>query len=242
VGFALFLSSADATRVRRVLDKLTRHGLRGFALTESLAMETHFNALGHRREPRRLNDVDIVVDCRFDTIPRFLAESFLFAHAHPNVPAGRMFIQAVDSEERLRIDIFRAFGGQVVRSQRFDFGKELLQVVSLEDLAARSGALVMDLERGQAVASKHATDFLQLAEVIDADKSEAAWRDHRKQSDPATFEEASARIRKLVEMRPDLLVIREYSTNVNETCPTCEKTGSFRLASRAIILSVLGHC
>jgi hypothetical protein len=240
VNFDHFLASADATRVCRVLEKFAIHDLRKFALTGSLALETHLIGLGHLRRARTLNDVDIVVDS-IASIPETLAKVFLVRHIHPQVPEGKMLIQLVDPDTALRIDVFRAYGATMARSESACFGTALIQVVSLEDLAARTASLLMDLERGVAVSRKHAQDLKVIAQVISLEYVAAAWRDHRKSTDPSTFEEAVTRVHGLVESRRDLLVIPDYSHDADAACPKCEDTGSFRPASLITIMSILGY-
>jgi hypothetical protein len=240
VNFDHFLAGADATRVCRVLEKFAIHDRRKFALTGSLALETHLIGLGHVPRARALNDVDIVVES-IASIPEALAKVFLVRHIHPQVPEGKMLIQLVDPDAALRIDVFRAYGATMVRSESAWFGTALIQVVSLEDLAASATSLLMDLERGVAVSRKHAQDFQILAQVINLDYVEAAWRDHRKSTDPSTFEEALTRVHGLVESRRSLLVVPDYSNDADAACPRCVETGSFRPASPMTIMSILGY-
>jgi hypothetical protein len=240
VNFDHFLAADDAARVCRVLDKFATHDLRRFALTGSLALETHLIGLGHVPRARTLNDVNIVVES-LASIPETLAKDFLVRHIHPHVPEGKMLIQLVDPDGALRIDVFRAYGATMVRSESLCFGTVPIQVVSLEDLAARAASLVMDLERGVAVARKHAQDFQVLAQVVNLNYVEAAWRDHRKSTDPSTFEEVLTRVLGLVESRRDLLVVPDYSHDADAACPGCEETGSFRPASPMTIMSILGY-
>jgi hypothetical protein len=241
VTFDLFLSPTDATRVCRVLEKFALHDLHGFALTGSLALETQWIRLGHAPHTRALNDLDIVVES-FASIPSAVTESFLFRHIHPKAPQGKMLVQLVDPEEALRIDVFRAYGATMARSQSVCFGTSPMQVVSLEDLAARAASLVMDLERGVPVARKHAQDFQALASVLGPNKIEAAWQDHRKSTNPGTFKEALTRIRDLVNSRGELLIVPDYSHDPDASCPKCEEIDPFRLASPTLILSILGYC
>src|SRR5437868_7138536 len=76
-----FLSSPDAGRAWRVLEKLSRLGLRQFHLTGRLALEAHRATGGDRTAPRVLNDVDIVV-ASFAAVPDALARGFLVRHVH----------------------------------------------------------------------------------------------------------------------------------------------------------------
>lgn len=241
MNFDLLLAGSDTARVQRSLDKLARCDLNNFAVTGRLALEAHRIRLGLPSHRHPLNDLDIVVES-FASIPEALAGDFLVRHIHAHAPEGKMLVQLVDPDASLRIDIFRAYGATMTRSQSFEFGTNRIRVVSLEDLASRSASLLMDLEGGVAVARKHARDFEFLSQAVDCNRVEVAWRDHRKSTDPLTFEEVRNRIRNLVESRGGLLVIREYSRDVCALCPKCRETGPFRLASPATILSILGYC
>jgi hypothetical protein len=239
--FDLFLSSSDAMRVRRVIAKLALYDFREFAITGGLAVETHCIGLGHAPRVRALNDLDTVVES-FGAIPGTLARTFLCRHIHPKAPEGKTLLQLVDPSEGLRIDVFRAFGATMARRQSVTFQTGPIQMVSIEDLAAREARLVMDLECGSRVPLKHAQDFERLAETADADQVEIAWRDHRRETDPLTFQEASIRIRELVRSHGDLLIVPDYSHDGDAVCPKCEETGPFRLASPRAILPILGYC
>jgi hypothetical protein len=240
LAFEGFLASADAVRVGRVLQKLRLHGLRDFHVTGSLALETHRVARGHSGRTRALNDLDIVVPC-FATVPDTLAQNFLTRHVHPRAGAGKIAVQLVDTAEALRIDVFSAYGATLARSKFVDSSAGAIRVVSVEDLAARAAALVMDLERGQQVARKHAEDFRWLAEFADPDQVEVAWQDHRKECDPSRFREARERIHELVQLRSELLVIPDYSHDADAICTQCEETGAWRLASGRAVMSILGY-
>lgn len=234
----LFLSPADGARVSRVLQKLALHDIERFALTGGLALELHLIDRGHAPCLRTLNDIDFVVDS-FASIPGTLGKDFLIRHIHPRVPEGKTLMQLVDPDEALRIDIFRAYGATMKRCC-FTAGQR--QIVSAEDLAARAASLLMDLQRRLAVAAKYAENFQRLVNVIDLDRIEAVWRDHRKPSDPLTFQETSIRIEELVQSHANLLVTLECSQDADAICPKCEETGPFRLASPQTILSLLGYC
>ena len=242
MDFDLFLSSVDAARIRRVLHKLHRGSFDHYALTGSLAMELHLAEVGSGRGLRRLNDIDIVVDRPFSAFPTALAESFSLRHIHPNAAKGKMLIQAVDLQESLRIDMFSDFGGQVGRTKTFDLETMSLRAVSLEDLAARACAISMDIVQEKAVPSKHGRDFLELLDVINFADAEIAWQDHRSSNDPATFTEAALMVRWLIDSRPELLVVPEYSKDINEVCKKCVEIDPFRLGSASEILSALGYC
>jgi hypothetical protein len=222
------------------LDKLARHGLGNFHLTGSLALATHQAAAGYRAPLRALNDIDIVVPS-FADVSETLMHGFLVRHVHPGSPQGRMVLQLVDAEHALRVDIFSAYGAALARSRTRETAIGAIRAIAIEDLAARTASLLMDLGRGKEVARKHAEDFAWLAESADPDGVEVAWRDHRKTSDPITFKETHARIQALVESCAALLVVPAYSQDTDAVCPKCEEVRTWRLASGQVIMSVLGY-
>jgi len=223
-------------RACAALQKLHRHGLSNFAITGSVAMQLQ---LGATR--RRLNDLDIVVNS-LDAIPPSTANDYLIAHIHPNAATGKTLLQLVDPALALRIDFFRACGATLERSRLVCLTFGTVQAVSLEDLAARAARILMTLEANAAVPRKHARDFLRLTTAIDAGLSEQAWREHRQEWMPTTFQEAAHRIPELLASRPHLLTTPQYSQDLDAVCPRCQDTAAFERAAPRAIHSILGYC
>lgn len=152
-------------------------------------------------------------------------------------------VQFVDAENRLRVDVFRAFGETMRRASIF---RGLLpvpvQLISLEDLLARSARLALDLARGVATPAKYARDFLRLSELVKAGDVEMAWREQRKKTDPMTFTEASEVLHALIPVSGPLLVTEKYSRDTNEVCNRCQEEPPFALAEPEVVLSLLGYC
>jgi hypothetical protein len=237
-----FLSAGDVERAMRTLEKLAKHNISGWALTGGLATELHFVLRGRGPLLRELNDIDFVADS-FEAIPKSLADDFWFRHIHPADPPGKTMVQMVDAENRLRVDVFRAFGETMRRTSVL---KELLpvpvQLISLEDLLARSARLALDLSGGVATPAKYARDFVRLSELAKADDVETAWQDQRKKTDPASFAEASKVLHTLIPASAALLVTKEYSRDTNERCQRCKEEPQFVLAEPEAVLSLLGYC
>jgi hypothetical protein len=236
-----FLSAADADRALRTLRKLTRHDIAGWALTGGFAIEIHSLLLGCLPSVRVLNDLDFVADA-FDCIPETLADNFLFRHVHPLDPPGKTILQFIDPESALRIDVFRAYGATMRRTIRLDTPAGTIQLVSLEDLVARSARLVLDIAEGLPVPSKYAADFLRLVELVAPQGVEEAWQEHRKPTHPTTFDEANGLLQELLRARQNLFVPVDFSKNIEEVCPRCVPTSVFRLAEPKLVLSLLGYC
>ena len=65
---------------------------------------------------------------------------------------------------------------------------------------------MLDLAEGVPVESKHAVDYMRLAELVDPSNVEAAWQDDRKPTHPKTFHETAAVLHNLIPARSSLLV------------------------------------
>ena len=151
-------------------------------------------------------------------------------------------LQFIDPDSALRMDVFRACGGTMTRTVRLDLQFAAIQLISLEDLAARTARLVLDLAEDIPVSSKHARDFLGFVNLVDIAAVETVWQDHRKPNHPMTFEEAVSLLRYLIPTHQNLLVTGEYSKDTEAVCPRCSPTPTFQLANPSVILSLLGYC
>lgn len=203
-------------------------------------MEFHRLRLGCRPSLRALNDIDFITDS-FDSIPNSLAGDFLFRHVHPLDPPGKTLLQFVDPETTLRVDVFRAYGDVLSRTSKLALPSGTVQLISIEDLVARTARLTLDLADEIATPSKHAADFLRLAELVDPTEVEAAWLDHRKPGQSTSFKEASGLLQRLIPACQRLLITPSYSKNTDGVCDRCRSTGAFRLADPKIIFSLLGY-
>ncbi|MGH9719354.1 MAG: hypothetical protein ACRD8O_04025 [Bryobacteraceae bacterium] len=221
--------------------KLARHNIQRWALTGGFAIEIHRLRRGRQPSLRPLNDIDFITDS-FDYIPGTLAHDFLFRHIHPSDPPGKTLLQSIDPENALRIDVFRAYGATMSRTSHLDFPVGAIQLISLEDLLARAARLALDLAEGVPTEAKHVTDFLHLAGLINPAEVETAWRDQRKPKHPATFEEASGLLHKLIPASHGLLITPDYSKDIEAVCPRCTPTAAFHLADPSVVLSLLGYC
>jgi hypothetical protein len=228
----------EAERACRVLDKLRYFGLKEFHLTGGVALQLHHLAAAGWAAPRTLNDLDIVVPA-FAAVPDTLASGFLLRHIHPRATPGNIVVQLVDAPEKLRIDLFSPYGATMSRSS--SYRRFHIPVVSAEDLAARIASLLMGLDEGNPVARKYAGDFQWLADFVDREKVEMAWQDHRRVTDPPNFVVARERIFELIKSHSHLLIVPQYSSDVNAVCPRCETIGAWKLASGRTIMSILGY-
>ena len=236
--FAEILSADDASRAEAVVDELLMHGLRA-ALTGGLANEARLRTRGRSSGPRRLNDLDFVVES-FASIPETLADRFLLNHVHPLAAAGKTLLQLIDPARALRIDLFRSRGATLSRSGRLRPDTGPLDVVALEDLAARTTSHVYGhLVAGQPIDRKHATSFLRLSGLGDGRLLEEAWRDHREQHS-GSFVEAARDTARLLALHPELVVAEEYSAVITP-CERCQDHGPFRCAPPERIVEILGY-
>lgn len=157
-----FLSVFDLTRAFDLLERLSQHRTHLWVLTGGLAIEIHALRAGLTPRKRSLNDVDFIVT-GFADIPQSLAKDFLFRHVHPEEVPGRIMVQFVDMETKLRIDVFRAAGASMTRAIQLALPTGAIKIVAVEDLIARTARLLLDLADGNPIPAKHAADFLALA-------------------------------------------------------------------------------
>ena len=234
--FTALLHYDDARRAAEVVELLLGHGLR-CALTGGVAICAQLRA--HRRpvDRRQLNDLDFVVES-FASIPESLTESFLQHHVHPDASDGRMLLQLIDEVRGIRIDLFRELGRTLSRSRPLDGDTGgMLRVLSVEDLVARTTALVCGrLRRGLTIDRKHTTALSRLRGLGQHAERARAWADHRQQV-PGTFDEASREAARLLAAHPELVVVEEYAGTA-VPCERCREHGAFRPAPAVGIYSV----
>lgn len=236
-----FLSSTDAERALQTFAKLGRHDLSRWVLAGGLAVEIHCLRGGTPPCMRHLNDIDFIA-ASFDDIPETLANEFLFRHIHPFDPPGKTILQFIDADRAMRIDLFRANPAVMSRAGVVEFPWGQMQLIALVDAVARTARLLMDLEGGVPVASKHAHDYLRMVNLVHTPDLEVAWRDHRRPAHPMTFSESDGLIRHLLATRRDLLITPDYSKDTAATCARCAPHGRFRLADASAVFACLGYC
>jgi len=236
--FEIFLTADDARRATLVLERLLSRGL-SCALTGSLAIEAQLRAHGLGFGRCELNDIDLVV-ADIKSVSESVAEGFLLSHVHPLAPEGKLLVQMIDPEHRLRVDVFRAYGKSLSRSQRLDSETGDLNVLALEDLRARSIAQICTpLESGRSTDIKFESVFRRLFGHGQELLLTEAWNDHR-QFTPGTVADASKRAFTLLLERPHLLVQEEYSSRFIP-CEKCREHASLKLAKPEEIIALLGY-
>jgi hypothetical protein len=152
-----------------------------------------------------------------------------------------MLMQLIDEPRAIRIDLFHALGSTLSRSVTLDDVTGELKVLSVEDLVARTTALVSGcLQRGQRIDVKHVTAFTRLFGLGRPEQLAVAWNDHRQQV-PGTLDSASREAARLLEAHPELVVAEEYSRDASP-CERCCEHGPFRPASPSRIVEILGYC
>jgi hypothetical protein len=208
-------------------------------LTGGLAIAAQLRAHGRPVERRRLNDIDLVVH-GFGAIPESIAASLLLHHVHPDASEGKTLLQLIDETTAVRVDLFRAFGDTLTRASALDDETGALHVLSVEDLVARTTALVCgSLLRRKTIDAKHATAFTRLRGLGRQEQLAAAWNDHR-QAVPGTLDAAASEAMRLLEAHPELEVVEEYSTLV-VPCERCRERGPFRPGPADRIVQILGY-
>jgi hypothetical protein len=132
-----------------------------------------------------------------------------------------MLLELIDEARAIRIDLFRALGSTHSRAATLDAETGALDVVSVEDLVARTTALVCgSLRRGKSVDVKQATALTRLLGLGRPEQLAAAWNDHRQQV-PGTF-------------------VEEHFSDVTP-CVRCRAHGPFRPAPSGRIVEILGY-
>jgi hypothetical protein len=236
--FASLLHEDDARRATETVGAVLAHGLR-CALTGGLAIAAQLRAHGRPVERRHLNDIDLVV-AGFAAIPESVTTSFLLHHVHPDATEGKTLLQLIDEATALRVDLFRTFGHTLTRASALDDETSGLHVVSVEDLVARTTALVCgSLRRRKTVDGKHVAAFTRLLGVGRREQLAAAWRDHR-QAVPGTLDEATSETMRLLDAHPELVVVERYSAAVMP-CERCRERGPFRPGPPGAIVRTLGY-
>jgi hypothetical protein len=237
--FDTLLHAKDASRASEVVAAVRTHDLR-CALTGGLAIAAHLQINGHPVERRHLNDIDLVVES-FDDIPESLASSFLLHHVHPDALEGKILLQLVDEMHEVRVDIFRAFGVTLSRASALGGDTGTLDVVSVEDLVARTTSFVCGrLRQGRSVDPKHVTAFTQLGGLGRPEQLAMAWAEHR-QEVPGSIDDAAGEATRLLSTRPQLIVSEQYSPDI-VVCGRCRADGPFRPAPAENIVRILGYC
>jgi len=235
------MSSEDSARATHALERLRRHETQQWVLTGGFAMEIHSILHGLQPSIRSLNDIDFVVSS-FQYVPESLSRDFLCRHIHPFDPPGKTLAQFIDAETKIRIDVFRAHGSTVKRAQPVELSLGTVLVISVEDLIARLVRLVLQLTQGISVPSKYADDLIRMLKLLNPDAAEPVWLDHRLTQHPTVFREACGIALELIETRPHLLVVPEYSKNTAEPCRRCVSSDRFRVVDPASMLSIMGYC
>jgi hypothetical protein len=236
--FENLLFPADARRATAVVEALLEHGVR-CALTGGLAIDAQLRAHGRSIETRQLNDIDFVVET-FTAIPGSIAHSFLQHHVHPDATDGKTLLQLIDEPRRIRADLFRALGATRSRARPLNEETAGIDVLSVEDLVARTTALVCGrLRRRLPIDRKHVTAFKRLQGLGDPATRAVAWIDHH-QDVPGTLDEASCEAARLVEIHPELIIVEQYSSDLTP-CERCRPHGPFRPASSKTVVEILGY-
>lgn len=241
MDFAAFYAAEDAERLSATLRRLAEHDISRWAMTGGTAIELWLRQMGSPPCLRPLHDVDFIA-ASFDCLSPTLGGVLLARHVHPHDPPGKTMLQAVDPETSVRVDVFRAYGCEMQRTQSIELYGAPLKIVSFADLVCRHARLCCDLFRDQPVAPKFARDFLRMVRLATPEHLDEVWREHRKTGDPATFVETADRLRETIAVRPDLLIPAAYSTDIHERCLRCESTAAFRLADAKHVVAILGYC
>ena|GEM_PF-1803859 len=237
----VFPASEDITRFRGSHSKLARHFEEPVVVTGSVATSWHLLGNGVRREKERLNDIDVVVEGLSGLRPS-LSEDFLIKHFHPHRGRGRILIQLVDEEHRMRIDVFTpTVNTLTTRLTDLAIGGISCRLVSAEDVAAKLLSVIYPATSGEPIEPKYVEHFRVLFTIVDLATAREIWRGYRKESQTLEFEEAVDAVERSITANPDLLRAGHYSQNINQTCQWCCESKLFPLAPLSKVYEVLGY-
>jgi len=237
----LFIADEDAARIHGSLSKLARHFTGPVVVTGGIALGWHLSRNGVRREKRRFNDIDLVVEGLSD-LRATLSQDFLVRHFHPHRERGKILLMLVDEEHSTRIDIFTQSTGRLVEQLTdISIGDTSCQVVSAEDLLVKLLGVIYPATLGESVEPKYFEHFNALYTVADLDVAREVWRECRKESQRLEFDEAAEVVRRNILADPGLLRETAYSQDITQTCPWCCESKLFPLAPLSRIYKVLGY-
>jgi hypothetical protein len=238
---SIFLTREDAARCHASLSKLARHFAEPLVLTGSIAIGWHLLKNGVGREKLRLNDIDVVVEGLGD-LSSSLSSDFLILHFHPLRERGKILIMLVDEEHATRIDVFTpASRALITRAIDVAIGEVSCRLVSAEDLLAKLLSIIYPATRGVPVEAKYFENFHLLSTLANPATTGEVWREHRKESQPTDFEEATEAVRLCITVNPALLQASRYCQDINRACSWCSESELFPLAPRNRIYEILGY-
>ncbi|ASW08324.1 hypothetical protein CKA34_20085 (plasmid) [Rhizobium sp. 11515TR] len=166
----------------------------------------------------------------------------MISHAHPDRPIGKLAIQLVEPNQRVRVDVFTARGDTLARTRPALICDLAIKVVAVEDLACRIASEMMNFSRGDSVPLKCADDHTRARQAVDMDLVETAWQDQRREMDPLTYAEAAVQIADAMDRQTGKLARQVYCTDSHAACHHCRDTVHFTVTSPKSILAILGYC
>jgi hypothetical protein len=236
-----FSSEEDVFRCRNSLVTLAQRVNRKLILTGSLAVAWHVTRTNRRVEKGSLNDIDLVIENLAD-LPQSLRDDFLVAHFHPTRGRGKLLLQLVDREHRVRIDLFTPFSASLItRVEPAKIAGIACSVVAAEDLTARLLSTLFGVTAGECVDPKYHKNFNLLSGFVDQNRAREIWSDYRKADYPQSFDEASEGMQQKLADNPALLCKDSYEQNVEAICPWCRDAEPFPVSPRTQIFDVLGY-
>ena len=234
-------SGDEGARIVHVLQKLGAHNTHHWAFTGSLALEFHLAQVGAAPRKRRFTDLDFVVDS-FDSIPVGLSAHFLFNHVHRTAGQGKLCIQLVEPEAKVRIDVFRTSGETMSRTVNILYDEGRFRMLALEDLAARCSGVALGVLSGASIPAKHLQDLLRSAGHVDSVRVLRAWEDHREAYHPDRFEQAVRLLQSLTDKQRSVFTEGIYETDITAVCQKCSELPQFPLAAKERVWALLGYC
>ncbi len=236
------LSFADRERLATTLWRLTQIATGPLLVVGSIALRIHLHRRDYPALDRSLNDLDLAVS-DLDSLPVVEGKVFLVSHYHPKSAlssSGRMLLQLVDEETRLRIDIFQTLAGAIDRASSLGDSSSLC-VVSVEDILVRT-LLVLQAQAASGMATtKYVETIQRLSDIVNMERANQLWATARNADQPASIHAAIAYADGLLRARPSSDRVVEYGRLDDPPCDLCERTDRYPLADKQRIFDTLGY-
>jgi hypothetical protein len=242
-AFLNVLPFDERARLATTLGHVSQVAPAPFLVVGSIAVRYHLHRLGYPPSHRALHDLDLAVS-GVDSLPSIEGEELLVSHYHPESAisgTGRMLLQLVDEETRLRIDIFHALAGAMDRASPLEGCSSLIFVASIEDMLVRSLLVLRgQVQSGMAVA-KHVETIQQLSEMVDGNSAEQLWARVRQVHQLESIQAAVAHAEGLPRGPSSLDAVDEYGQLDDPPCEVCVSGGRYPLADKQRIFDILGY-
>ena len=162
-GFTPF----EYARLSDCLDRLTPHlRLTDLAITGGIGIQVGLAALGQPGAHARVADLDIVATS-LEAVSQSVVGPCLVSHYHverPGVP--KFMLQLVDSESRIRIDVFPDLVGSIADARATEIGLHRMLVLPLERIFEHKVQTLVRASPAAPIDPKHVRDAVRLGATL----------------------------------------------------------------------------